>query len=212
MNAMHAGVNWVARVRAWPLWVRWILMIVPIGAVFGGAVLVMQPGLWIKALGMAMIGVATPSMLHAKRLLGLCFQGDGTMRTVERRYMREMTLPLTAYMMIVVIVMPLIQHDHGVALRVVLALLPVVPIAFIVRAIVRYVMGSDELEQRTHLQALAVSAGVVGMVSITAGFLATAGVLKLDGRVLLWVFPALMVVYGLTRAWVVRRYRDERGE
>jgi hypothetical protein len=53
---------------------------------------------------------------------------------------------------------------------------------------------------------LGISTAVVGALSLVGGFLSIANVLKLDGSILIWVFPALMFCYGLARWQVARRY------
>ena len=54
--------------------------------------------------------------------------------------------------------------------------------------------------------ALGLATGAVAVLSLVGGFLCAAGVLALGGDILLWVFPALCVSYGLARAWLGRRY------
>ncbi|OOG65661.1 hypothetical protein B0E46_03740 [Rhodanobacter sp. B04] len=114
---------------------------------------------------------------------------------------------MAAYIAIMFLLWPLLPrvHDHAL-LEIALALLPVLPVLFVVRAMVRLVLGSDELEQRIHLIGLAVAATVVSMLSLAGGFLAAAGVIKLDGAILIWVWPTLVVVYAIGRGWASRRY------
>lgn len=80
------------------------------------------------------------------------------------------------------------------------------PVLFVVRAKVRLVLGSDELEQRIHLIGLAVATTVVSTLSLVGGFLAAADVIQLDGTILIWVWPTLMLVYAAGRGWASRRY------
>jgi len=128
------------------------------------------------------------------------------MRRSYRRYYREFFPAMGAYVLFMLFAWPYLGHVQAPALKAVLALLPVVPVALVIRAMVRLVLASDELEQRTHLVGLAVATAVVGVLSLAVGFLAAARVLDLDGTILLWVFPVLMVVYAAGRAWANRRY------
>lgn len=123
-----------------------------------------------------------------------------------QRYQREFWPPMIAYIAIMFLLWPLLPKVHHVWLEVALALLPVVPVLFVVRAMVHLVLGSDELEQRIHLIGLAVAATVVSTVSLAGGFLAAAGIIKLDGVILIWVWPALVVIYAMGRGWARRRY------
>lgn len=127
-------------------------------------------------------------------------------RSIHRRYQREFWPAMVAYIAIMFLLWPLLPKVHNALLEIVLALLPVVPVLFVVRAMVRLVLGSDELEQRIHLIGLAVSATVVSTLSMAGGFLAAAGIIKLDGTILIWVWPSLVVVYALGRGWASRRY------
>ena len=128
------------------------------------------------------------------------------MRSVDKRYIREILVALTAYMIIMFTIWPLVDSTESLGLRVVIALSPVIPILFGIRALVRYILDADELVQRLHLEALAISAGVVGVLSMAVGFLAAAKLIELDGSILFWVFPALAGTFGLARSLAARRY------
>ena len=127
-------------------------------------------------------------------------------RSIHQRYQREFWPAMAAYVAIMFLLWPLLPRVHNELLKIGLALLPVVPVLFVTRAMVRLVRGSDELEQRIHLIGLAVSVTVVGTLSLAEGFLAAAGVVKLDGAILTLIWPALVVVYAMGRSWASRRY------
>ena len=127
-------------------------------------------------------------------------------RPIHRRYQREFWPPMAAYVLIMLLLWPQLPRVHNELLKIALALLPVLPVLWVVRAMVRLVLGSDELEQRIHLIGLAIAAAVVSALSLAGGFLAAAGVLPLDGSVLIGVWPALVVVYAMGRGWASRRY------
>jgi hypothetical protein len=128
------------------------------------------------------------------------------MRGIYRRYYREFVPAMLAYVVIMLFGWPYLRQVDEPVLKAVLALLPVVPIALVIRAMVRLVLGSDELEQRTHLVGLAVATAVVAVLSLAGGFLAAAHVVNLDGTILIWVFPVLMLTYSAGRGWANRRY------
>jgi hypothetical protein len=127
-------------------------------------------------------------------------------RSIHRRYQREFWPAMVAYMAIMFLLWPLLPRVHGELLKIALAISPVVPVLFVVRAMVRLVLGSDELEQRIHLIGLAIAATVVSTLSLAGGFLAASGVIRLDGAILIWVWPTLVVVCALGRGWAGRRY------
>lgn len=46
----------------------------------------------------------------------------------------------------------------------------------------------------------------VAVPGLVGGFLCSAGGLRLDGDILIWVFPALCLIYGAARAGLGRRH------
>ena len=130
------------------------------------------------------------------------------MRAVDRRYLREFFIAMAAYTLIVVAVPLVMEQVRGVVGRTVLALLPIVPTIFVARALVRRILGGDELERRTFLEATAIAGLVVALASFSLGFLQAAGLVELrDG--LIFVLPAMISVWGVALPWVRRRYSDE---
>ena len=127
-------------------------------------------------------------------------------RPVHQRYQREFWPAMAAYVLIMLLLWPLLPRVHSELLKVALAVLPVLPVLFVVRAMVRLVLGGDELEQRIHLIGLAIAATAVSSLSLIGGFLAAAGVVRLDGVILIGVWPLLMVLYAGGRSWAGRRY------
>lgn len=124
----------------------------------------------------------------------------------DRRRHRNAVLALMAvYVMLMLVVWPKVRVVEGVPAKVVLALLPVLPVIGVIWLMVRRVLHADELEQRLHMIALSIASGVVAVASLVGGFLGAAGVLT-RGDLLLWVFPALCLVYGLARWIAARRY------
>ncbi len=144
-------------------------------------------------------------------LVGARFASKEPMRTYQQRYMREFFPAIAAYTLIMLLVWPLLKHVHATPARLAIALLPVVPLALVVRAFVRMVMHSDELEQRLHLIGLSISSALVVLLSITGGFLAAAKVVPLDGTALFWVFPVMMVGFAAARWWAARHYGVKGG-
>ena len=128
------------------------------------------------------------------------------MIAVEKRYRRELIRAMGAYLLVMLLLWPLARGSDSIGLRVLAAVAPLLPIAFTLRAMLRYVRDSDEFQRRLHLEALALSAIVVSFASMSAGFLAAAGVLAIDGSILLWVFPSLAILFGMLRCVLLRHY------
>ncbi len=126
-------------------------------------------------------------------------------RVSKRRHNIVILLVMAVYVALMLFEWPLVGRTDDIALRAVLAVLPTLPVIVVIALSARMVMRGDELEQRMHLIALGVSTGVVSAASIVGAFLAIAGVWPVGGGVLVWVFPALAAVYGVTRLALVRR-------
>lgn len=133
---------------------------------------------------------------------------DEPMRTERRRYMREFLPAMAAYVVLLFASQAMLKHVHAVPLTVLIVLLPVLPIGFVVRAMVRLVLASDELERRLQLEAISIASITVGLLSFAAAFLRDAGLLPVTNGLML-VLPALFGTYGVANWWVRRRFRDE---
>ncbi|MGA0588369.1 hypothetical protein ACO2Q2_14770 [Dyella sp. KRB-257] len=128
-------------------------------------------------------------------------------RLSERAYQRHVSITMLVYVVTMVLVWPLARTTPGLWLKILLAAVPALPMLYVIALMARKVAHSDEFEQRVHLVALGVASAVLAALSLTGGLLAAAGAVPLDGSILIWVFPVMMVTYSLTRWWVItRRY------
>lgn len=130
-------------------------------------------------------------------------------RVTERRYQRRVVLAMVLYVAVLLLAWPLVHGTASALLKFALALLPTLPVLYVIWQMAQRVWRSDELEQRTHLIALGVSTAIVGVASLVGGFLAAAGVVQLDGSILIWVFPVMLLGYQAAQWWVVRHYGNE---
>lgn len=134
------------------------------------------------------------------------------MRRFDRRYRIEFLSAMAAYTLVMLFVWPRVRGLESLPLRALGALAPMVPLLAAVRAIVRRVLAGDELELRVHLVAASIAACAVGVATMAAGFLAAAQALEVPGSALVFVFPGLVVTWGLALAWARRRYGMGGGE
>ncbi|MGA9334634.1 MAG: hypothetical protein WBV39_10195 [Rudaea sp.] len=134
-------------------------------------------------------------------------------RIQNKGYQRNFMLAMAAYLIVVLLVWPLARTTLSLPLKVLYALAPILPLGFAIWFMARRIFFSDELEQRTHLVGLGVASVVVALFSLVGGFLATAKLLSLEAcaNLLLWIFPVLMMSYGLARWWVARHYGIDAG-
>ena len=128
-------------------------------------------------------------------------------RLTDRQYQRHVSVTMLIYVAAMVLVWPLARSTPELGLKIALTAVPALPMLYVIGLMARKVAQSDEFEQRIHLVALGVASAVLAAVSLTGGLLAAAGAVSLDGSILIWVFPVMMVTYSLTRWWVItRRY------
>ena len=129
-------------------------------------------------------------------------------RMLQRRYLREFLPAMLGYVFVLPIsIILLLRVDLPTGWKVVVALLPVLPMAFVVRAMLRHMLRQDELQQRIELQAVAITCAVIGLASFSLGFLQNVRVLPSPPWAMLWVLPLMIGVYGMVRFLLARRYR-----
>lgn len=133
------------------------------------------------------------------------------MNPAEKRYTRRMMITMTAYVIVLfgsILMLRGFAADWPTAAKVLLALSPVVPVAYFGKAFVIYLNECDELMRRIELEAIGLSSLIVGLLFLSLGFVGRAGIIALDGAtVAIWVFPLLCGVYGLTKWLASRRYQ-----
>ena len=133
---------------------------------------------------------------------------DASTPGLRRRYLREFIPAMAGYVVLLVVSILLLKRVDDQALRAVIALLPVLPIALSLRAIIRFVRDADELQRQIELEAVSIATALVSLLYMAGGFLQLAKVIDIpSGVAMIWVFPLLCVAYGLIKAVVARRFR-----
>lgn len=128
--------------------------------------------------------------------------------TLRRRYTRELMLAMAAYVLVLFASVWLLRHVQAPALRALVALAPLPPIALALRAIVRYIRDADEMQQRIELEAVCLATAFVSLLYMGGGFLQAAKVIDVPAAAaMIWMFPLVCFSYGLAKIAVVRRYR-----
>ena len=132
---------------------------------------------------------------------------DSATPSLRRRYLREFLPSMAAYVLLVLLSVWLLKRVDTAWLRALVALLPLPPIAFALRAIVRYIRDADELQRRVELEAVAFSSAFGSFAYLTGGFLQAAGVIEVGAaNAMLWVFPLTCLAYGVVKIVVSRRF------
>lgn len=126
---------------------------------------------------------------------------------VGRRYVRELVVTMTAYVLVLAASLWLLKRVDPPLLRALVALAPLLPIWLAVRAVLRYMRALDEMQQRIEFESLGIATVVVSMLYMTGGLLQSAGLFQVPGEdAMIWVFPLISGVYGIARGVVARRY------
>jgi hypothetical protein len=154
-----------------------------------------------------LFGVAVGLLLAALLKSRLPDSCDTATPALRRRYLREFMPAMAAYVVAVLLSTWLLRRVDVPALRALVALMPVPAIALAMRAIVRYIRDSDELQRRIELEAVSIATACVSLSYLAAGFLQSARVIDIPANVaMIWMFPLVCLTYGVAKLAVMRRY------
>lgn len=132
---------------------------------------------------------------------------DNATPALRRRYLRELLPSMLAYVLTLWLSVWWLQHLQAPLLRAAVALLPFPPVAFAVRAIVRYVRDADELQRRIELEAVSIATACVSLGYLAGGFLQAARVIDVSASAaMIWMLPLVCLVYGVAKVAVARRF------
>ena len=112
------------------------------------------------ALGL-LYGVAVGCLLGALIRWRMPEPCDTSTPALRRRYLREFLPAMALYVVALLLSVWLLKRSDHVALRALVALLPVPPAAAAVRAMMRYIRDADELQRRIEVEALAIATACV---------------------------------------------------
>ena len=127
---------------------------------------------------------------------------------LRRRYLREFLPAMAAYVVTLFASVWLLKRVDEPGLRALIALLPVPAVSMAMRAIVRHIRDTDELQRRIELEAVSIATAFVSLAYLAAGFLQSAKVIDIPAdAAMIWVFPLVCVVYGVAKVAVSRRYQ-----
>lgn len=126
------------------------------------------------------------------------------MNEANKAYVRQLTVALVAYGVVLVGVLLLIgAHPHA-AWRPFVAILPMLPALLVPVAVVRRLRAMDELQRRMSLEALGFAFGATAVVTFAYGFLQLVGFPQVSW-LMVWPVMAIFWLVGQFLSW--RRYR-----
>lgn len=123
-----------------------------------------------------------------------------------RRYMGNMVVATVLYVAAVFGGVYAIRSDTLAQWAVILvALAPLLPALLMLRAYIIFLNGLDEFQRRIQTEAMLVSAAIVGFGSFAYGFLEEWA--DFPHLPLIWVFPALIGIWGVAACIIRLRYK-----
>lgn len=126
-------------------------------------------------------------------------------KQVGQRYVRDLIVSMFAYIILLTASLVVLKtFDLPWLGQAAISLLPAIPVIFVVLAIMRLLIDSDEFEQRLQLMATALSAAITGMVTFSYGFLENVGFPKFPTFM---VFPMLVAFWGIGMFFFGRRFK-----
>lgn len=127
------------------------------------------------------------------------------MKDSVKTYLRNFSLVMVAYSVLLIVSRLLLNAEiDNQALRIIIAILPILPVPIGVWVIMTFVRTMDELQRRIQFEAVAFSMVMTGMITFTLGLLADVGVPQLD---LTWVLPMSIALWGVGQSIASWRYQ-----
>ncbi len=122
-------------------------------------------------------------------------------RGAGRAYIRRFVPAMVGYVVLLLAAIALVSRFPTVWWRFPVMIVPLVPLVFVVRAVARFLVDTDELQRRIQLEALAVAFGAGSVLTFGYGLLQGVGLPALSW---LWVWPVYAVCW-LVGLFVARR-------
>jgi MFS family permease len=153
------------------------------------------------------VGMGIGGLFAAALLWFTPDMSDAVPKKLARRYQRDVAVAMSLYIAIMLFWKRLLDLVDATWLRVLIALAPALLVCWVLRAFVIYVRDSDEMQRRLELESVAIAAMLMSAIYLAAGFLQSADLIAVPAKVaMLWVFPSLCLLYGVTKVFVSRRY------
>ena len=123
----------------------------------------------------------------------------------NRRYQIEVVVAMLIYLLLMLAIVPVLRTQPPLPERVTLAILPALPVVWVMWAVIKYLGRADELQRRVLIESLAIAAGVTAFLSLSYGFLEDmAGFPHVP---LWWVFMVIDLVWAASGCILWRRYK-----
>jgi low affinity Fe/Cu permease len=126
-------------------------------------------------------------------------------KNIMRRYNKELLSAIAVYTVTLMTSLTVLKNFEFTKFwQIVISLSPAVPVAFVILAIMRLLIDSDEMQQRIQLLATSFSAAVTGLITFSYGFLENVGFPKFPT---FFIFPMLIAIWGISLGYFSRKYQ-----
>ena len=126
-------------------------------------------------------------------------------KQIMQRYIRELIWSSIAYSIVLIVSITILKmYEFARAWQIIIFLSPVIPVGFVILAIMRLTINSDELQQRIQLFAISFSAACTGLITFSYGFLENVGFPKFPT---FFVLPMLIFIWGMSLRYFEKRYQ-----
>lgn len=123
----------------------------------------------------------------------------------KKHHQRQVVVAMAVYCVALIASGHYLKLNPPQGLKLLLAVLPTLPVIWVMLSVIRYLSQTDELQRRVHLESLAIAAGVTAFLTLTYGFLeAFAGLPHIEAW---WTFVVIDLVWAGTGCVLWRRYK-----
>ncbi len=133
---------------------------------------------------------------------------DTATAALRRRYYRAIVLPIAAFLLLAFFRDRLLDLAQAPWLRIVMALLPVLPAAALLFIVIRYVLALDDLQRRIESESFALATLLAMLGYMAMSLLQHAKIVAVPAeQALQWLFPLICGGYIAAPLLIQRRYR-----
>lgn len=126
------------------------------------------------------------------------------MKREAKRYTIQVISLMATYSVLLLLSIWLLKKIPTSGWRIPVAVLPVIPLLFVVWSVIHFVHTMDELQKSIHLEAVTFSFLVTAVVALTYGFLENAGLPQIP---VLYVPVLMCCLWGIGAGIASRKYR-----
>ncbi len=126
------------------------------------------------------------------------------MRQRSLRYVLEFGGSMLAYSIVLVMSLMFLRENPDSPWRIPVTVAPVVPIVFLMLAVIRCVRRMDELRRHIHLEAVIIAYLTTVILCFSYGFLENVGLPSFNT---MWIGVAMICLWGIGQLLADRKYR-----